>query len=61
LLLRAQGLALKVIAYELGVSQGVVSRAIASGLKRLGLKSENELFPLFLAQIEGAAASFKQV
>jgi hypothetical protein len=60
LLLRAQGLALKVIAYELGVSQALVSRAIASGLKRLGLQSETELFPLFLAQAEGAVAGFRQ-
>jgi len=40
---RAQALGLKSIAVELGISQGTASRALSSGIKKLGLPSPLDL------------------
>lgn len=50
--LRAAGVALKVIAFELGVSPATVSRDIARSMKKLGLGTQVEL-----ARLLGCEAS----
>jgi DNA-binding CsgD family transcriptional regulator len=44
---RSRGLSLKLIAYDLGVSLPTVSRALQSGMSKLGLRSEADLVALF--------------
>jgi len=44
---RARGLSLKLIAYELGLSLGTVSKTLQAGMRKLGIESEAELPPLF--------------
>lgn len=46
--LRAHGLAVKVIAYELGVSQATVSRDIGRAMEKLGLVTQVDLVRLFV-------------
>jgi len=43
LILRAQGLSFKMVAYELGVSNSVVYQLVQSGKKKLGINNEAEL------------------
>jgi len=47
LALRARGAALKVIAFELGVSVGTVSRDLTHAMSRLGLESSADLAAVF--------------
>jgi len=47
---RASGHALKVVAYELCLSQASASRDLASGMKKLGIRSQVELARVFGAQ-----------
>lgn len=47
LALRARGAALKVIAFEFGVSMGTVSRDLTLAMKRLGLESSADLAAVF--------------
>jgi DNA-binding NarL/FixJ family response regulator len=44
---RARGLSLKLIAYELGLSIGTISKALQTGMTKLGISSDAELPPLF--------------
>jgi DNA-binding CsgD family transcriptional regulator len=44
---RGRGLSIKLIAYELGLSSATVSRALRSGMTKLGLVHESELTALF--------------
>jgi DNA-binding NarL/FixJ family response regulator len=44
---RAKGTALKVIAFETGVSIGTVSRELAAAMARLGLTSSADLAAVF--------------
>jgi DNA-binding NarL/FixJ family response regulator len=46
---RARGLALKVIAYNLGLSIANVSKTVRSGMAKLGLSCEAEIVALFSA------------
>jgi DNA-binding CsgD family transcriptional regulator len=46
---RSRGLSLKLIAYELGLSIPSVSRALRSGMTKLGISSHEELVSLFLS------------
>jgi DNA-binding CsgD family transcriptional regulator len=48
---RARGLSLKLIAYDLGLSIPTISRALQSGMAKLGLSSDEELAPLFLGAV----------
>jgi DNA-binding CsgD family transcriptional regulator len=47
MLARARGLALKLIAYDLGLSVGRVSKLLASGMSKVGIAHEAELAFLF--------------
>jgi DNA-binding CsgD family transcriptional regulator len=44
---RARGISLKLIAYELGLSIPTVSRALRSGMTKLGISSHEQLVALF--------------
>jgi DNA-binding NarL/FixJ family response regulator len=47
LALRARGVALKVIAYDAGVSMGIVSRELSLAMAQLGLESNADLAAVF--------------
>jgi DNA-binding CsgD family transcriptional regulator len=47
---RARGLALKLIAYDLGLSIAGVSKSLQTGMAKLGLSCEAEIVALFSAQ-----------
>ena len=57
LALRAQGHALKLIGYELGMGQSLVARDLASGMKRLGLDSLADLARLYAPHGDGRASN----
>ena len=57
LLLRAQGLAYKVISYELGLSESATHHLVHNGMAKLGIGRETDLPLLFRAQ---AAAELKK-
>jgi DNA-binding CsgD family transcriptional regulator len=48
---RARGLSLKLIAYDLGLSIPTISRALHSGMAKLGVSSDEELAPLFFGAV----------
>jgi DNA-binding NarL/FixJ family response regulator len=45
--LRARGLSLKLIAYELGLSIAAVSKSLQAGMAKVGVTSDAELPALF--------------